>query len=216
MEFVDLSHTISAGMVTYPGLPGPEIGDHLSWEQSWERYASGTEFRIARISMIANTGTYLDTPAHRYRDGWDISKLPLELVAGVPALVVDAAGPAIGPESFERLEVTGRAVLVRTGWSHHWGTDLYGGSDHPYLTAEAAGALVESRARLVGIDSVNIDGTATGERPVHSALLAAGIPIVEHLTNLDQLPADGFQFFGIPPPVEDMGTFPVRAFATLP
>jgi len=136
MRFVDLSHPIQGGMVTYPGLPGPEIDDHLSWEQSWERYAAGTEFRIARISMIANTGTYLDTPAHRYRKGWDIAKLPMEMIAAVPGVIADATGPAVGPEPFERLELTGRAVLVRTGWSRHWGSDRYGAADHPYLTPQ--------------------------------------------------------------------------------
>lgn len=213
MRFVDLSHVIGDGMVTYPGLPGPEIGEHLSWEDSWARYAPGTEFRIARISMVANTGTYLDTPAHRYRDGWGIADLPLELVAAVPGVVADAIGPPIGPEAFAGLEVSERAVLVRTGWSRHWGTDRYGEPGHPYLTAAAADALVASSPALVGIDSVNIDGTETGERPVHSALLAAGIPIVEHLTGLDQLPAEGFDFFAVPQRVEGMGTFPVRAFA---
>ena len=166
--------------------------------------------------MVANTGTYLDTPAHRYRDGWGIADLPLELIAAVPGVVAVAAGPAIGPEAFDRLEVSGRAVLVRTGWSRHWGTDRYGDPGHPYLTGGAADALVAQRPALVGIDSVNIDATETGERPVHSALLAAGIPIVEHLTSLDELPAEGFEFFAVPPGVEDMGTFPVRAFAILP
>ncbi len=213
MRLVDLSHVIRDGMVTYPGLPGPEIGEHLGWEDSWARYAPGTEFRIAQISMVANTGTYLVTPAHRYREGWGIGELPLERAAAVPGVVADAAGPAIGPKAFAGLEVSGRAVLVRTGWSRHWGTERYGKPDHPYLTAEAAEALVAARSAVVGIDSVNIDGTQTGERPVHSALLGAGIPIVEHLAALDELPADGFEFFAVPPRVEGMGTFPVRAFA---
>ena len=213
MRFVDLSHVIRDGMVTYPGLPGPEIGEHLGWEDSHTRYAPGTEFRIARIAMVANTGTYLDTPAHRYRDGVGLAELPLERSAAVPGLVVDAAGPAIGPEAFAGLEVSDRAVLVRTGWSRHWGTDAYGGAEHPYLTAQGAEVVVAGRPALVGIDSVNIDGTHTGERPAHSALLAAGIPIVEHLTGLDELPADGFDFFAVPSRIEGMGTFPVRAFA---
>ncbi len=215
MRFIDLSHVIRDGMVTYPGLPGPEIGEHLSWEESWTRYAPGTEIRIARISMVANTGTYLDTPAHRYRDGWGIADLPLELVAAVPGLVVEVPGPAVGPDAFEGLEVSQRAVLFRTGWSRHWGTDRYGEQGHPYLSAEAADALVAARPVLVGIDSVNIDGTHTGERPVHSALLAAEIPIIEHLTGLDELPEEGFEFFAVPQRVEGMGTFPVRAFAIL-
>ncbi len=212
-KFVDLSHVIRDGMVTYPGLPGPEIGEHLGWEDSHARYAPGTEFRIARISMVANTGTYLDTPVHRYRDGWGVAELPFERSAAVPGIVVDAAGPAIGPAAFAGLEMSDRAVLVRTGWSRHWGTDRYGGPGHPYLTAEGADALVAGRPVLVGIDSVNIDGTHTGERPAHSTLLAAGIPIVEHLTGLDELPAEGFDFFAVPPRIDGMGTFPVRAFA---
>jgi arylformamidase len=196
-------------------LPGPRIGEHLSWEASHARYAPGTEIRIAEIWMVANTGTYLDTPAHRYRDGWGIGELPLELVAAVPGIVVDAVGPAIGPEAFDSLDMAKRAVLVRTGWSRHWGMDRYGKSGHPYLTAEAADALVGAAPALVGIDSVNIDGTHTGERPVHSTLLAAEIPIVEHLTRLDALPAEGFEFFAVPQRVEGMGTFPVRAFAIM-
>lgn len=144
-----------------------------------------------------------------------IANLPLELVAAVPGVVAEALGPAIGPESFGGFDVSERAVLVRTGWSRHWGTDRYGETGHPYLTATAADALVAGRPVLVGIDSVNIDGTETGERPAHSALLAAGIPIVEHLTGLDQLPAEGFDFFAVPQRVEGMGTFPVRAFAIL-
>ncbi len=215
MRFIELSHVIRDRMVTYPGLPGPEIGEYLTWEDSRTRYSPGTEFRIARISMVANTGTYLDTPAHRYRDGWGIADLPLELVAAVPGVVVDAAGPAIGPGTWEALQISERAVLFRTGWSHHWGSDRYGEQGHPYLTAEAADALVAARPTLVGIDSVNIDGTQTGERPVHSALLEAGIPIIEHLTGLEELPEEGFEFFAVPQLVEGMGTFPVRAFAIL-
>jgi kynurenine formamidase len=216
MRLVDLSHVIRHGMVTYPGLPGPEIGEHLSWEASRERYAPGTEIRIAQISMVANTGTYLDTPAHRYRDGWGIADLPLEMVAAVPGIVVDDTGPEIGPDALKGLEVAQLAVLVRTGWSRHWGTDRYGEQGHPYLTAAAAEALVAGGATLVGIDSVNIDGTHTGERPVHTIPLAAEIPIIEHLTGLETLPAEGFDFFAVPQRVEGMGTFPVRAFASVP
>ena len=215
MRFIELSHVIRDRMVTYPGLPGPEIGEYLTWEDSRTRYAPGTEFRIARVSMVANTGTYLDTPAHRYRDGWGIADLSLQLVAAVPGVVIDAAGPAIGPDAWEALQIPGRAVLFRTGWSRHWGSNHYGEQGHPYLTGEAADALVAARPTVVGIDSVNIDGTQTGDRPVHSALLAAEIPIIEHLTGLEELPEEGFEFFAVPPLVEGMGTFPVRAFAIL-
>jgi arylformamidase len=206
-RYVDLSHTVEHGLVTYPGLPAPTIGDHLTREASRERYAAGTEFQIGRIDMVANTGTYLDTPFHRYPDGHDLSALPLERVAGVPGVVVDDGAPLPA-------DVTGHAVLFRTGWDAHWATDRYGDSNHPFLATDVADALVAAGAALVGIDSVNIDSTVGGDRPVHSALLGAGIPIVEHLTGLAALPADGFDFYAVPVKVRGMGTFPVRAFAT--
>ena len=202
-------------MVTYPGLPGPEIRDHLSREASRANYAPGTEFHIARISMVANTGTYLDTPFHRYADGWDLAALPLERVAGVPGVVVADEGPEIGAGAFDGVELSGRAVLVRTGWSSRWGTEGYGDLDHPFLSPAAVDLLIEAEPAVVGIDSVNIDATRTGERPAHTGLLQAGIPIVEHLTGLEELPAEGFEFFAVPVKVEGMGTFPVRAFAIM-
>jgi arylformamidase len=214
-RFVDLSHDVVAGMITYPGLPGPVITDHLSWEASHRNYAPGVEFQIGRIDMIANTGTYLDTPAHRYRDGFDLSRLPLESAAGLSGVVVSVAGQAVDSSAFNDLDVSGRAVLVHTGWSRHWGDEEYGSYDHPFLTDDAAQLLVADGAALVGIDTVNIDVTSDvpGTRPVHSALLRAGIPIVEHLTNLDQLVGTEFSFFAVPVKVRGMGTFPVRAFA---
>jgi arylformamidase len=215
-RYADLSHVIRDGMVTYPGLPGPEIGDHLTREASRSHYAPGTEFHIGKISMVANTGTYLDTPFHRFADGWGLEDLPLDRVAGVPGLVVDEAGPEVGPEAFAGRDLAGNAVLVRTGWSRHWGTDRYGDPEHPFLNADAVEELIIAGAALVGIDSVNIDDTRTGERPAHTGLLRAGIPIVEHLTGLDALPVQGFAFFAIPVKVAGMGTFPVRAFAVLP
>lgn len=215
LRLADLSHVVEHGTVTYPGLPGPVIGDHLSREASRERYAPGTEFQIGRIEMVANTGTYLDTPFHRYPDGHDLADLALESVAGLPGVVVDAAGPAIDADQFAALDAdfTGRAVVVRTGWSRHWGTPAYGGADHPYLTAATADLLVRARPALVGIDSVNIDGTAGGERPVHTRLLGAGIYVLEHLTGLEQLDAPDWELFAVPVKVRGMGTFPVRAFA---
>jgi kynurenine formamidase len=213
MRLIDLSHTVRDGMVTYPGLPGPEITDHLTREASREHYAPGTEFHIARISMVANTGTYLDTPLHRYADGWGLADLSLDQVAAVPGIVVEASAAAVGPEAFDGLDLSDRAVLVRTGWSSHWGTDRYGDLEHPHLTPEAVAVLVRARPALVGIDSVNIDDTRTGERSAHTGLLGAGIPVVEHLTGLDALPREGFTFFAVPVKVEGMGTFPVRAFA---
>jgi kynurenine formamidase len=212
---VDLSHEIESGMVTYPGLPAPSISDHLSREASRAVYAPGTEFQIGRIDMVANTGTYLDTPAHRYADGFDLSGLPLEAVAGVPGVCINAPGPAIGPGVLDGLDVAGRAVLFATGWDRHWRTDEYGSPEHPFLTTATVDALVERGAAVVGIDSVNIDDTRGGERVAHTGLLAAGIPIVEHLTGLSALVGRPFRFFAVPPKVRGLGTFPVRAFAIL-
>jgi kynurenine formamidase len=212
-HLIDLSHVIVDGMVTYPGLPGPAISDHLTREESRTRYAPGTEFQIGRIDMVANTGTYLDTPSHRYADGYDLSGLDLSSVADLPGICLAAPGPAIGPDTFNGAGLARHAVLVATGWSRHWATDGYGAPDHPFLTAAAAATLVEAGAALVGIDSVNIDSTTGGDRPAHSSLLAVGIPIVEHLAGLEQLVGRSFRFFAIPPKVKGMGTFPVRAFA---
>jgi arylformamidase len=217
MRLVDVSHTLVHGMTTYPGLPGPVISDHLTREASREAYAPGVEFQIGRIDMVANTGTYLDTPAHRFDGGWDLADLPLERVASVPCTVVDAAGPAIDAEHFAGVELHGRAVVVRTGWDRHWGSPAYGAGGHPHLTADAARLLADGGAAIVGIDSVNIDDTSTGERPAHTALLAAGIPIVEHLRGLDAIPSGtGATFSAVPVKVAGMGTFPVRAFVAIP
>jgi kynurenine formamidase len=215
MKLIDLSHVIEHQMITYPGLPGPIIGDHLTREQSRSHYTGGTEFHIGKIEMVANTGTYLDSPAHRYADGDDLAALPLETLADLPALVVrarDRAGRAIDRSAFAAFDVRGKAVLVDTGWSRHWRTPRYG-EGHPFLTADAARHLATGGAKLVGIDSLNIDDTADGMRPVHSALLAARIPVVEHLTALERLPAGAFRFFAVPAKVKGLGTFPVRAFA---
>lgn len=217
MQLVDLSHEITAGMVTYPGLPGPEIDDYLAFDASHARYAPGTEFSIARITMVANTGTYLDTPGHRFRDGHDLAGLDLARCAMLPAFVMDGDGEGpVGAEHLADVDVRGMAVLLRTGWDRHWGTDRYGDPAHPHLTRAAAELLVERQAALVGIDSVNIDDTAGGDRHAHSVLLAADIPVVEHLTALDELPATGALFFAVPPAVRGVATFPVRAFAAVP
>jgi len=213
-SLIDLSHTVEHGMVTYKGLPAPVICDYLSREASRARYAPGTEFHIGKIEMVANTGTYVDSPFHRYADGLDLSQLPLERLANLETVVVrvPAGQRQIGPDYFERLEVAGRAVLVATGWDRHWRTDQYF-EGHPFLTADAAQCLREARATLVGIDSLNIDDTADLARPVHSTLLRAGIPIVEHLCGLAALPESGAKFFAVPVKVKAFGTFPVRAFA---
>jgi kynurenine formamidase len=215
-RLIDLSHTVEHGMVTYKGLPAPIICDFLSREQSKRIYAPGTEFHIGKIEMVANTGTYLDAPFHRYADGKDLSELPLEWLADLDAIVVRAreAGRAIGPDAFAKHKVEGKAVLVHTGWSRHWRTDRYF-DGHPFLTSEAAAHLRDAGARLVGIDSLNIDDISGGERPVHSTLLKADIPIVEHMTNLDQVPDGGFRFTAAPVKVKAFGTFPVRAFARI-
>jgi arylformamidase len=214
-RIVDLSHVIEDGMITYPGLPGPEIGDHMTREASRAHYAPGTEFHIGRICMVANTGTYLDTPEHRYQDGTDVATTPLDRMVDLEGVLVDAVGgQSVGPELLQGHAVAGRAVLLHTGWSRHWGSEAYFTS-HPFLTAGGASWLVEESAALVGIDSLNIDETSTGERPAHSLLLAAGIPIVEHLCRLDELPPEGFRFSAAPAPVVGLGTFPVRAYAIL-
>jgi kynurenine formamidase len=211
---VDLSHPVGHGTITYPGLPGPVISDHLSREASRFRYAEGYEFQIGRIDMVANTGTYLDTPFHRFAEGHDLAGLDLSRVAAVPGVLVDATGvQEVAVDQFAGHEVAGRAVLLHTGWSQHWGTERYGDASHPFLGREAAQLLVDSGAAVVGIDSVNIDDTSTGERPIHTMLLAAEIPIVEHLRGLDQLSGQPFTFFALPPAIIGMGTFPVRAIA---
>ena len=214
---VDLSHTIYEGLITYKGLPAPVICDFLSREDSRKFYEEGTSFQIGRIDMVANTGTYLDSPFHRFEDGKDLSELELASLAGLDAVLVRVAGlagRAVDREVFLPLDVRGKAVLVETGWSRHWATDQYF-EGHTYLTRDAAEYLRDAGAALVGIDSYNIDDTADGARPVHTVLLGAGIPIVEHMCNLESLPASGFTFTAAPVKVKGMGTFPVRAFATL-
>lgn len=215
-KFVDLSHTVEHGMLTYPGLPGPLISDYLSREQSRPRYAEGTEFQIGRIDMVANTGTYIDSPFHRYRGGKDLAGLELSSIANLEGLVVrpDSAARAVGREWFENLSLAGKAVLVHTGWDRHWGTEGYF-SGHPYLTAEAVECLKAGQVSLVGIDSLNIDDTADGRRPAHSVLLGANIPLVEHMCNLGELPESSFRFFAVPVKIKNFGSFPVRAFAIL-
>ncbi len=216
-SLIDLSHVIEEGMTTFKGFPGPILCDYWTREASAAHYDDGSSFQIGRIEMIANTGTYVDSPFHRYEDGADLAALPLESLADLDALVVRkpfAGGLATDAADFERLDVRGRAVLVHTGWDRHWRTDAYF-DDHPFLTAAAADWLVAKGAAFVGIDSHNIDDTRTRSRPVHSKLLSAGIPIGEHLTNLEAVPDSNFRFSAVPPKVKGMGTFPVRAYARL-
>jgi kynurenine formamidase len=213
-KLIDVSHTVEHGMITYKGLPAPIICDYLTREASRRLYAPETEFHIGKIEMVANTGTYLDSPFHRYAEGADIADLPLEHLADLDAVVVRTAGRAVGPDAFEHLDVRGKAVLVHTGWDAHWRTDRYF-EDHPFLAGEAAIYLRDRGAVLVGIDSLNIDDIGDLARPVHSTLLRAGVPIVEHLRGLEQLPDTGFRFYAVPVKVRRLGTFPVRAFGLL-
>jgi kynurenine formamidase len=218
-RLIDLSHEIEHGMVTYRGLPSPSISDWLSRDASTARYAAGTTFQIGKIELLANTGTYIDAPFHRYQDGRDVAGYALEAVADLPGFVVRANGVgtrrAIDASRFKGHEIKGKAVLVHTGWDAHWRTDTYSGGQHPFLTKDAAEYLAQAGAALVGIDSLNIDDDKDGSRPAHTILLGAGVAIVEHMTNLAALPDTGFRFFAVPPRVKGMGSFPVRAFARL-
>jgi arylformamidase len=214
MPLIDLSHTIEHGMTTYPGLPGPIICDYLSREASRAHYGPGVEFQIGKIEMVANTGTYLDAPFHRYAEGKDLAELSLESLADLEAVVVrisSGAGRAITRKAFEGVEVDGKAVLIATGWDVHWRTERYL-SGHPFLTGDAAEFLLSQGVTLVGIDSLNIDNTAEADRPVHTALLGAEVPIVEHMCNLSRLPDRDFRFFAVPAKVAGFGSWPVRAF----
>jgi kynurenine formamidase len=213
-RFVELSHVIREGMITYPGLPAPTFTPHLTREDSKSRYAPGTEFAMDVIAMIGNTGTYLDSPWHRYEGGTDLSGLSLETLVDLPTEVFTlATGRAIEPSLFENRELAGKAVLLHTGWDAHFGTPAYQ-FGAPYLSPAGVDFLIDAGVVLVGIDSLNIDNTeGTGERPAHTGLLAAGVHVVEHLTNLSQLPASGARFTATAPLIEGFGTFPVRAFA---
>ena len=215
-KLIDLSHVVEHDMITYKGLPAPIICDFLSREDSRKHYAPGTEFNIGKIEMVANTGTYVDSPFHRFADGIDLSELPLESLAELDGVIVHATdlGRAITAKVFEGIAIQGKAVLVHTGWAAHWRTAQYH-EGHPFLTADAAVFLRDAGAVIVGIDSFNIDDTADKSRPVHTTLLRAGIPVVEHLCGLEQLPVTGFRFSAIPVKVKGMGTFPVRAYANV-
>ena len=242
ITLIDLSHSIEHGMITYKGLPAPVISDYLTREASRTFYTPGTEFHIGKIEMVANTGTYLDSPFHRYEEGTDLAGLPLESLAYLEGVVVrhvgdaerelerarfpsmdttaeNRSGPgdrAITAAALENLDLKAKAVLFHTAWDMRWRTEDYWNGKHPFLTADAAEYMAQAGAALVGIDSYNIDDTADGRRPAHSILLAAGIPIVEHLCGLRELPITGFRFFAVPVKVKSFGTFPVRAFAIVP
>ena len=214
-KLIDLSHTVEHGMITYKGLPAPVISDHLSREESRTRYAPGTEFHIGKIEMVANTGTYLDSPFHRYARGRDLAGLDLYSIANLDGIVVHCKDQEIDKSAFNGIDVKDKAVLVHTGWDKHWRTDEYSSGNHPFLNEAAATHLAKSAAALVGIDSFNIDATRDGNRPAHTVLLGHDIPIVEHLCGLGELPDRGFKFFAVPVKVRAFGTFPVRSFAIL-
>jgi kynurenine formamidase len=218
-RLVDLSHTIAAGLVTYPGIPVPTINAHLTREESRSHYAEGTEFAIDVITLVGNTGTYLDTPYHRYAGGADLADLDLETLVDLPLelfRLTDASERRIPAAVFYDRELQGKAVLLHTGWDRHFGTPAYA-VGAPYLDGDAAAYLITAGVVLVGIDSINIDDAETSrERPAHSRLLAAGVHVVEHLTNLAAVPPTGARFTAVPPKVLQFGTFPVRAYARLP
>jgi arylformamidase len=211
---IDLSHVVEDGMTTYKGLPGPHICDFWTREHSRQYYDDGSSFQIGRIDMVANTGTYLDAPFHRYEDGADLAALRLDRLAGLDGIVVRSSAQAVEALAFEGLDLAGKAVLVDTGWDRHWRTDAYF-ADHPFLTEGAALLIAERGAALVGIDSHNIDDTSARSRPVHTILLGAGVLICEHMTDLAALPETGFRFTAAPPMISGMGTFPVRAYAEI-
>lgn len=213
---IDVSHTIHHGMVTYKGLPPPVISDYLSRAESRSRYAPDTEFQIGKLEMVANTGTYIDAPYHRFAERADISQLDLSSVANLEGVVVRCnrtGSPAIDSEAFAGIRLQEKAVLIHSGWDQHWRTEEYSSGKHPFLTASAAELLASSGVRLVGIDSFNIDDVNDGSRPAHTILLSHNIPIVEHLCGLSELPDTGFRFFAVPVKVRGFGSFPVRAFA---
>ena len=215
-QFIELSHVIEDGMITYTGLPGLVISDHMSREESKSHYSDGTTFQIGKIEMVANTGTYIDAPFHRYETGIDLSGLQMASIANLEGVVfrTNIEERSIDKDVFDKDGISGKAVLIHTGWDRHWRTAAYF-ENHPFLTRDAAAHLKSSNAALVGIDSLNIDDTADGSRPAHSILLKADIPIVEHMCGLDALPDGGFKFFAVPAPLKGMGSFPVRAFALI-
>ena len=215
-KLIDLSHEVEHGMITYRGLPAPIICDFLSREESRKHYAGGTEFNIGKIEMVANTGTYVDSPFHRFADGIDLADLPLESLADLKGIVVhvQALQRAITAEALADLGLSGKAVLIHTDWARHWRTDQYF-EGHPFLTKDAAECLVEAGAAFVGIDTYNIDDTTDGTRPAHTILLGNRIPICEHMCGMEQLPDTGFRFHAAPVKVRAFGTFPVRAYAVL-
>ena len=212
---IDLSHTIENGLITYKGLPAPVICDYLSHQDSRHHYEEGTEFQIGKVEMVSNTGTYIDCPFHRFKYGKELSDVGLESFVDLDGIVISVPYTetlCVTEEHLKGYDLRNRAVLIRTGWDRHWNTDSYY-ENHPYVSEAAAVYLKDNEAKLVGIDSHNIDDTRGKKRPVHTTLLGAEILIVEHLCKLDLLPQEGFTFTALPPKLKGMGTFPVRAMA---
>ncbi|WP_308701037.1 cyclase family protein [Halomarinibacterium sedimenti] len=216
-KHIDLSHTIDNGIITYKGLPAPIICDYLSREESRKFYEEGTEFQIGKIEMVSNTGTYVDCPFHRFENGKDLSEVELSRFVDLDAIVIRIPHTEtieITHENLKGYAIENKAVLIHTGWDIKWNTEAYF-ENNPFLTKKAAEYLRDSKVVLVGIDSHNIDDTRGKSRPSHTVLLGAEILIVEHLCNLHQLPNKGFTFNAAPPKFKGVGTFPVRAYATL-
>ena len=213
-RFIELSHPIVEGMETYRPLPTPRVEVLNDYDAS--RYEGKSEFLIASLHICGNTGTYVDSPRHRFRGAVDLAGLHLERVADLPVVAVDAmqVGRAIGPESLPSGDLKGKAVLFRTDFSRHWGTESYF-SGNPYLTADASEALAAAGPAFVGIDSLNIDNITDMARPAHTNLLGAGIPICEHMTNLAAIASGAGRLHAVPIAWVGGATFPVRAYLVM-
>jgi kynurenine formamidase len=210
-RFVDVSHQVVEGMETYRPLPTPVVEVINDYDASVNEGKS--EFLIASLHLCGNTGTYVDSPRHRFRAGVDLAGLPLERLADLAVVVVDAtgAGRAIGAGDLAVGDVNGKTVLVRPDFSRHWGTERYF-AENPHLTADACEALVDGGAAFVGIDSLNIDDIADKARPAHTILLGAGIPVCEHMTNLEAVESGRGRLHAVPIAWVGGATFPVRAY----
>ncbi len=215
---LDLSHEISAGLVTYPGLAPPELSTVLSRAETAAWLGPGVSFEVTSLTLVGNTGTYIDAPLHYHAGLADIGELPLDRLVDVPIALVTALDvTSIGRDRLDEPgRLAGRAVLIHTGWARHWGTPSYAGPGSPHLTADAVAALIDAGPAVVGIDSLNVDDPDDPARPAHQGLLGAGIPIIEHLANLESMPAGGARLTALPAPVRGMASFPVRAVAVCP
>lgn len=215
-KLVELNHALEDRMRAYPNLPRPRIKAFLDHSASQPLYDGKAEFYIGKVEMVCNLGTYLDSPFHRHRDKADLSQVPLEDVAGIPGIAINAAAAANRSITLDcnESELKGNAALIRTGWDRRWGTDSYW-EPGPYLSEESVDLLIRSKAKLVGVDFWNVDNTLDPTRPAHTKLLASNILIVENLRNLSALPRTGFRFYAVPPRIATGASFPVRAFAEI-